>query len=39
MNKKYDWKTDGKEVGPYMNMVKYFRNGWIPVRDQEWIKL
>jgi hypothetical protein len=39
MNKKYDWKNDGKEVSPYMNMVKYFRNGWIPTQDQEWIKL
>jgi hypothetical protein len=39
MNRKYDWKNDGKEVGPFMNMVKYFRNGWIPTQDQEWIKL
>lgn len=36
MNKKYDWKNDGKEVGPYMNMVKYFRNGWVPTEDTEW---
>jgi hypothetical protein len=39
MNKKYNWTTDGKEVGPFMNMVKYFRSGWIPTQDQEWIKL
>ena len=37
MNKNYNWKTDGKEAGPFMNMVKYFRNGWIPEQDQEWI--
>jgi hypothetical protein len=39
MNKKYNWKDDGKEAGPFMNMVKYFRSGWIPTQDQEWIKL
>lgn len=39
MNKNYNWKNDGKGVGPFMNMVKYFRNGWIPTQDQEWIKL
>jgi hypothetical protein len=39
MNKNYNWETDGKEAGPFMNMVKYFRNGWIPTQDQEWIKL
>lgn len=38
MNKKYDWKRDGKEVGPFMNMVKYFRNGWVPIEDKEWKK-
>jgi hypothetical protein len=27
---------DNKSVGPFMNMVKYFRNGWIPVQDIEW---
>ena len=38
MGKKYDWqnKSHGKEIGPYMNMVKYFRNGWIPTQDTEW---
>jgi hypothetical protein len=39
MNKKYDWKNDGKEVGPFMNMVKYFRNGWVPAEDLEWKEL
>jgi len=39
MNKKYDWKNDGKEVGPFMNLVKYFRNGWIPTEDLEWKEL
>jgi hypothetical protein len=38
MNKNYNWKDDGKEVGPFMNMVKYFRHGWIPTQDEEWIK-
>ena len=23
-------------IGPFMNMVKYFRNGWIPTNDLEW---
>lgn len=38
MGKKYNWqnKSHGKEIGPYMNMVKYFRNGWIPTQDTEW---
>jgi len=36
MNKNYNWKTDGKEAGPFMNLVKYFRNGRTPVRDAEW---
>jgi len=36
MNKNYNWKDDGKEAGPFMNMVKYFRNGWIPTSDIEW---
>jgi hypothetical protein len=38
MNKNYNWKTDGKEVGPFMNLVKYFRKGWIPEQDIEWKK-
>lgn len=24
------------KVGPFMNMVKYFKNGWIPEQDTEW---
>lgn len=36
MNKKYDWKSDGQLAGPFMNMVKYFRKGWIPTQDTEW---
>lgn len=39
MNRKYDWKNDGKEVGPFMNLVKYFRNGWVPTEDLEWKEL
>jgi hypothetical protein len=39
MNKKYDWKNDGKEVGPFMNLVKYFRTGWAPTEDLEWKEL
>ena len=39
MNKKYDWKNDGKEVGPFMNLVKYFRTGWVPTEDLEWKEL
>ena len=27
-----DWEA----IGPYMNLVKYFRNGWIPTQDTEW---
>jgi hypothetical protein len=30
---------DNKTISPYMNMVKYFRNGWIPTKDNEWDKL
>ena len=29
---------DNVSVGPFMNMVKYFRNGWIPTEDLEWKK-
>jgi hypothetical protein len=36
MNKNYNWKDDGKEAGPFMNMVKYFRSGWVPTADIEW---
>ena len=31
--------NDTKVIGPYMNMVKYFRKGWIPKQDNEWMKL
>lgn len=27
---------DSVSVGPFMNLVKYFRNGWIPTEDTEW---
>jgi hypothetical protein len=27
-----DWEA----IGPYMNLVKYFRNQWNPVDDPEW---
>ena len=30
---------DSKTIGPFMNMVKYFRSGWIPTQDPEWCKL
>jgi len=30
-----DWEA----IGPYMNLVKYFRNGWMPKEDEEWKKL
>jgi hypothetical protein len=33
------YTNDSKVIGPYMNLVKYFRSGWIPKQDQEWIKL
>jgi hypothetical protein len=26
-------------IGPFMNLVKYFRNGWVPTEDLEWKKL
>jgi hypothetical protein len=32
----YDWKTDKKMICPYMNLVKYFRNGWDPLEDDQW---
>jgi hypothetical protein len=31
------YTTDSKVIGPYMNVVKYFRNGWIPNQDKDWI--
>jgi len=33
------YTNDSKVIGPYMNLVKYFRSGWIPKQDQEWIQL
>lgn len=33
------YTTESKVIGPYMNMIKYFRNGWIPTQDTEWINL
>jgi hypothetical protein len=33
------YTNESKVIGPYMNMVKYFKNGWIPTQDQEWNKL
>ena len=33
------YTNDSKVIGPYMNLVKYFRSGWIPTQDQEWVKL
>ena len=32
-------KSHGKDweaIGPYMNLVKYFRNGWNPNADKDW---
>jgi hypothetical protein len=31
------YTNESKVIGPYMNMVKYFKNGWIPTQDQEWV--
>lgn len=33
------YTNDSKVIGPYMNVVKYFRNGWIPTQDKEWARL
>lgn len=30
------YTNENKVIGPYMNMVKYFRSGWIPSQDTEW---
>lgn len=27
------------KISPYMNLVKYFRNGWVPTEDLEWKEL
>ena len=34
-NKMYD----SVSIGPFMSMVKYFRDGWIPEQDIEWKEL
>lgn len=33
------YTNDSKVIGPYMNIVKYFRNGWVPTADIEWTQL
>lgn len=33
------YTKESKVIGPYMNLVKYFRSGWIPEQDTEWGKL
>lgn len=38
VNKKC-YTADSKVIGPFMNLVKYFRKGWIPTDDPEWYKL
>lgn len=30
------YTNESKVIGPYMNMVKYFRKGWVPTKDIEW---
>ena len=35
MNEKC-YTNESKVIGPYMNMIKYFRNGWVPDQDNEW---
>ena len=30
------YTNESKVISPYMNLVKYFRNGWIPTNDNEW---
>ncbi len=32
------YTNDSAVIGPYMNMIKYFRKGWIPNSDIEWKK-
>lgn len=36
-NKK-SYLTESKVIGPYKNVVKYFRNGWVPEKDLEWVE-
>ncbi len=30
------YTNENKVIGPYMNIIKYFRNGWVPNQDNEW---
>jgi len=32
------YTNESKVIGPYMNMIKYFRDGWVPTQDTEWTK-
>lgn len=32
------YTNDSRVIGPYMNIVKYFRKAWIPMQDLEWKK-
>jgi hypothetical protein len=33
------YTNESRVIGPYMNIVKYFRSGWVPTQDLEWTKL
>jgi hypothetical protein len=36
--KSYTTKTEGRGIiSPYMSIIKYFRNGWTPLTDSEWV--
>lgn len=35
VNNKF-YANESKVISPYMNMVKYFRSGWVPINDTEW---
>lgn len=30
------YTSDSKVISPYMNMIKYFNNGWVPSQDPDW---
>lgn len=30
------YTTESKVIGPYMNIIKYFKSGWIPEEDEQW---
>lgn len=32
------YTNESAVIGPYMNIVKYFRSGWVPKKDEEWKK-